>query len=124
MVWIERADGGCRHIAGKLRLRNEDAALHLHDYNSAYSLVVPAAFLKANLLTLDVFRHFIQENWPEFLENEVFEAPEQPAGSPDEHAFVLAKPGKRTVYHPVFSRDGQFLLTGLTRTQEMLSSEF
>ena len=68
------------------------AALHLHDYNSAYSLVVPAAFVKANLLTLDVFRHFIQENWPEFLENEVFEAPEDLPARPTSTRLYYQSP--------------------------------
>jgi len=94
------------------------SALHLHDYASAYALVVPAKFLKVDSPTLDKFRHFIQDNWPEFLQNEVFAAPEPPAGSPDEHLFALSKPDKHFVYHPIFSSDGKFLLTGLTRTQE------
>jgi len=99
------------------------SALHLHDFRSAYALVVPAKFLSADSATLDAFRHFIQDNWPEFLQDEVFEAPEPPAGSPDEHLFVLPKPDRRYVYHPVFSSDGKFLLTGLTRTQEALPPE-
>jgi hypothetical protein len=99
------------------------SALHLHDYDSAYALVVPAEFLKVDSPTLDKFRHFIQDNWPEFLQNEVFAAPEPPASSPDEHLFVLSKPDKHYVYHPVFSSDGKFLLTGLTRTQEALPAE-
>jgi hypothetical protein len=94
------------------------AALHLHDYRSAYALVVPASLLKADSPTLDAFRQFIQDNWPEFLQDEVFQAPEAPEGSPDEHVFVLLKQDKRYVYHPSFSNDGKFLLTGLTRTQE------
>jgi hypothetical protein len=96
------------------------SALHLHDYRSAYALVVSAKFLKSDSPTLDAFRHFIQDNWPEFLQDEVFEAPEPPAGKPDEHLFVLSKPDKRYVYHPVFSSDGKFLLTGLTRTREAI----
>jgi len=94
------------------------AALHLHDYASAYALVVPARFLKTDSPTLDGFRRFIEDNWLEFLQDEVFQAPEAPEGSPDEHVFVLTKPDKRYVYHPDFSDDGRFLLTGLTRTQE------
>ena len=94
------------------------SALHLHDYHSAYALVVPKKFLKADSPTLDAFRHFIDDNWPEFLQDEVFQAPEPPAGSTDEHLFVLPKPDRRYVYRPVFSSDGKFLLTGLTRTQE------
>jgi len=99
------------------------SALHLHDYRSAYALVVPAEFLKSDSLGVDAFRYFIQDNWPEFLQDEVFEAPEPPAGSADEHLFVLSKPEKRYIYHPVFSSDGKFLLTGLTRVQEGLPAE-
>ena len=99
------------------------SALHLHDYRSAYALVVPAKFLGADSPTLEAFRQFIQDNWPEFLQDEVFEAPELPAGSPDEHVFVLPKPAGRFVYHPVFSSDGKFLLAGLTRTREALPAE-
>jgi len=93
------------------------SALHLHDYASAYALVVPARFLKDDSPSLDKFRGFIQNHFPEFLQDEVFEAPELAAGSPDEHAIVLDKSDKRYVYHPDFSRDGKFLLTGLTRAQ-------
>lgn len=99
------------------------SALHLHDYRSAYALVAPAEFLKAGSPTLDAFRQFIQSNWPEFLRDEVFEAPEVPAGSPDKHLLVLSKPAERYIYHPVFSTDGKFLLTGLTRTREALPTE-
>jgi hypothetical protein len=99
------------------------SALHLHDYRSAYALVVPAKFLNADSPTVDTFRDFIEDNWPEFLRDEVFQAPEPLAGSPDDHLFVLSKPGMRYVYHPVFSSDGKFLLTGLTRTREALPAE-
>jgi hypothetical protein len=99
------------------------AALHLHDYRSAYELVAPAKFLKADSPTLDAFRQFIENNWSEFLQDEVFEAPEPPAGSPDVNYFVLTKPGMRYVYHPEFSSDGKFMLTGLTRTQEALPGD-
>jgi hypothetical protein len=99
------------------------SALHLHDYRSAYALVDPAKFLDSSPSTLDAFQKFIQDKWPEFLEDAVFEAPEPPAGSPGDPIFVLAKPGRRDVYHPVFSSDGKFLLTGLTRTQEAAPAE-
>jgi hypothetical protein len=99
------------------------AALHLHDYASAYALVVPAKFLKSEAPTLDAFHRLIEDNWPEFLQDEAFDAPQPPVGSPDEHLFVLFKPDKRYVYHPVFSSDGKFLLTGLTRTQEATPAE-
>ena len=96
------------------------SALHLHDYAAAYALVVPAKFLKMDSPTLDKFRQSIQDHWPEFLQDEIFAAPELPAGSPDDHLFVLSKPDKHYVYHPVFSHDGKFRLTGLTRTLEQL----
>jgi hypothetical protein len=96
------------------------SALHLHDYKEAYAQVVPAKFLKMDSPTPDKFRQFIQDHWPEFLQNQIFAAPEIPPGSPDEHLFVLSKPDQHYVYHPVFSRDGKFRLTGLTRTSESL----
>jgi len=96
------------------------SALHLHDFRSAYALVVPAEFLRADSPTLDAFRNFVQDHWPEFLQDAVFEAPEISVGSSDEHVFVLSKPGRRYVYHPVFSTDGKFLLKNLTRTQEAI----
>jgi hypothetical protein len=99
------------------------SALHLHDYRSAYALVVPAKFLNSGSPTLDMFRHFIQDNFPEFLQDEVFEASDPPPGSPDEHLFVLTRPDRRDEYHPFFSSDGKFLLTGLNRTHEALPPE-
>lgn len=98
------------------------SALHLHDYRSAYLLVASAEFLKTGSPTLDAFRRDIQDNWLEFLQDEVFAAPEA-TDSADEHAFVLSKPDKRYVYHPRFSKDGKFLLTGLSRTLETVSAE-
>jgi hypothetical protein len=99
------------------------SALHLHDYAAAYALVVPTKFLKMDSPTVDKFRQFVQDHWPEFLQDEIFSAPELPLGSPDEHLFVLSKPDKHYLYHPVFSRDGKFRLTGLRRTVETLPTE-
>jgi hypothetical protein len=94
------------------------SALHLHDYASAYALVVPASFLAEGSPSLDTFRRFIQDHFPEFLQDEVFEAPEADPGEADGHRFVLVKDDKRNVYRPGFSADGKFRLTGLTRDQE------
>jgi hypothetical protein len=99
------------------------SALHLHDYRSAYALIAPASSLQVESPTLDAFRQYVQDNLPEFLQDEVFEAPEPPAGSADEHLFVLSQSDKRNVYHPLFSTDGKFLLTGLSRTHETLPTE-
>lgn len=96
------------------------AALHLHDYRSAYALVSPSQFLQVASPTLDAFRQYVQNNLAEFLQDEVFEAPETRAGAPDEHLFVLSTHDKRNVYHPSFSRDGKFLLTGLNRSHEVV----
>lgn len=94
------------------------SALHLHDYRSAYAAVDPAKFLRSDAPSLDAFRRFIQDNFPEFLRDEVFEAPSEAAGSPDRHAFVLSTPSGRNVYHPEFIDNGKFLMSGLTRTHE------
>jgi hypothetical protein len=94
------------------------SALHLHDYRSAYSLVAPAQFLNSDSPTLDAFRQLIQDSWPEFLGDHVFEAVEPNPGSPGESLFALTLPDKQYVYRPIFSRDGKFLLTNLKRTQE------
>jgi hypothetical protein len=99
------------------------SALHLHDYGAAYALVVPARFLNSDSPSLDLFRKFVGENWPELLQDNVFQAPDLPAGSPDPYLFVLPKPDQRFVYHPDFSKDGKFLLTGLTRTREVLAAD-
>ncbi len=99
------------------------SALHLHDYSAAYALVVPAKFLNSDSPSLDSFRKFVQDNWPEFLQDNVFRAPEMPAASPDEHLFTLTKPDQRFVYHPAFTNDGKFLLSGLERTREVLPIE-
>jgi hypothetical protein len=58
----------------------------------------------------------IEENWPEFLDDQVFQAREANAGSPDALAFEL--PDKHYVYRPTMSKDGKFLLTGLERKVE------
>jgi hypothetical protein len=99
------------------------SALHLHDYRSAYSLIAPAQFLNSDSPTLDAFRQFIQDTWPEFLGDHVFEAVEPNPGSPDENLFALPLPDKQYVYRPIFSRDGKFLLTNLKRTLEALPPE-
>jgi hypothetical protein len=99
------------------------SALHLHDYSAAYSLIVPAKFLGSDSPSLDSFRKFVQDTWPELLQDNVFQAPEVPTGSSDKHLFVLSKPDQRFVYRPVFTNDGNFLLTGLARTREALPIE-
>ena len=92
------------------------AALHLHDFRSAYALVDPAKFLKTDAPSLEKFRQVIEQSWPEFLDNQVFQAREAAPGSPDALAFEL--PEKHSVYRPTLSNDGKFLLTSLEREIE------
>jgi hypothetical protein len=93
------------------------AALHLHDFRSAYALIDPGKFLKTDAPSLEKFRQMIEENWREFLDDQVFQAREANAGSPDALAFEL--PEKHYVYLPTLSNDGRFLLIGLERKVEM-----
>jgi len=93
------------------------AALHLHDFHSAYTLIDPGKFLKTDAPSLENFRQVIEENWREFLDDQVFQAREAQAGSPDTLACEL--PDKQYVYRPALSNDGKFLLTGLERKVEM-----
>src|SRR5208337_2885431 len=87
------------------------AALHLRDFRSAYALIDPGKFLKTDAPSLEKFRQMIEENWREFLDDQVFQAREANAGSPDALAFEL--PEKHYVYLPTLSNDGRFLLIGL-----------
>jgi hypothetical protein len=93
------------------------AALHLHDFRSAYTLIDPGKFLKTDAPSLEKFRQMIEENWREFLDDQVFQAREANAGSPEALAFEL--PEKHYVYLPTLSNDGRFLLIGLGRKVEM-----
>jgi hypothetical protein len=93
------------------------AALHLRDFRSAYALIEPGQFLKTDAPSLEKFRQTIEQDWPEFLDDQVFQAREASAGSPDALAFEL--PDKHYVYRPTLSNDGKFLLTGLQRKVEM-----
>jgi hypothetical protein len=93
------------------------AALHLHDFRSAYALIDPGKFLKTGAPSLELLRQMIETNWPEFLDDQVFQAREADPGSPD--ALVFELPDKHYVYRPTMSNDGKFLLTGLERKVEM-----
>jgi len=97
------------------------AALHLHDFRSAYALIDPGEFLKTDKPSLEQFRQVMETNWQEFLDDQVFQAREAKAGSPNAYAFEL--PEKHYVYLPTLSNDGKFLLTGLERKIEEPSTE-
>ncbi len=91
------------------------AALHLRDFRAAYALVDPAKFMRADAPTLDTFRQFVEKNWPEFLDDQIFVARARDANAADDFAFALA--AKHYAYDPTFSADGK-LLVGLERETE------
>ena len=93
------------------------AALHLHDFRTAYTLIDPGKFLRTDAPSLEKLRKVVEETWPEFLDDQVFQAREAKAGSLDALAFEL--PEKHYIYRPTLSDDGRFLLTGLERKVEM-----
>jgi hypothetical protein len=96
------------------------AALHLHDFRSAYALIDPGRFLQTDAPSLEKFRSMIEETWPEFLDDKVFQAREAKLDSRDAWAFEL--PAKHYVYRPTLSNDGRFLLIALERKVEMPST--
>jgi hypothetical protein len=93
------------------------AALHLHDYKAAYALIDPAQFLKTKKPSLDLFRERIQNAWPEFTDDKIFEVPAEAVKGLGSYAFVLRLGhGKMNVYHPAFTSSPAYRLTGLART--------
>lgn len=94
------------------------AALHLHDFKAAYSLIEPKQFLKTNKPSLDLFRKQIQHVWPEFTDDRIFEVPAGPETASENHIFILRLGhGKANVYHPTFTSGPAYRLTGLKRTK-------
>jgi len=94
------------------------AALHLHDYEKAYSFIEPGRFLGAPKPTLKLFQKRIQNVWPEFIDDRIFEVPARPEMEPEHHTFILRLGGgKMNVYHPTFTPGPEYRLTGLARTE-------
>lgn len=93
------------------------SALHLHDFKAAYSLIEPAQFLKVKQPTLDLFRQRIQNVWPEFIDDKIFEVPARPEMDPDSNIFILRLgEGRINAYHPTFTAGPDYRLTGLERS--------
>ena len=94
------------------------SALHLHDFKAAYSLIDPAEFLKTKQPTLDLFRQRIQNVWPEFIDDKIFEVPARPEMNPDSNTFILRLgEGRINAYHPTFTAGPGYRLTGLERSE-------
>jgi hypothetical protein len=94
------------------------AALHLHDFKTAYSLIDPAQFLKTKKPTLKLFRERIESVWPEFIDDRIFEVPfpARPEIEPESHIFVLRlRGGRMNGYRPTFTPGPDYRLTGLSR---------
>jgi hypothetical protein len=93
------------------------ADLHLHEFRAAYGLIDPQRFLKTAKPTLKLFEARIEKDWPEFLDDRIFQVPSGAAWSRG-HAFILKlENGAATVYLPTFTADPQHLLAGLDRKQ-------
>ncbi|MEJ2009212.1 MAG: hypothetical protein P8Z30_13835 [Acidobacteriota bacterium] len=94
------------------------SALHLHEYEKAYSLIDPKQFLKSDKPSLKLFRESILKTWPEFIDDRIFEVPAKPVKGSGSHVFILRLGhGKMNVYHPAFTPGPAYRLTGLTRTE-------
>jgi len=91
------------------------AALHLRDFKAAFACIEPSNFLEGRAATPEALRKTMEETWPEFLGNNLFEVPDPASGDDNLFAFALQRGNERTLYLPAFSRDGKLLLTGLER---------
>lgn len=99
------------------------SALHLHNFKAAYALIDAQKFLQTDQPSLELFKKHVEDSWPEFLDDQVFEAQEISPTSPDDYAFALPESEKRYVYHPTLSGDGKLLLTGLERRTSSVTSD-
>ena len=94
------------------------AALHLHDFRSAYALIGPAKFLQTDAPSLDMFRKKIEGAWPEFLEDQIFEVPGEEAETANPFQFERDEESRHYIYLPSFGTAPRKLLTGLERREE------
>jgi len=91
------------------------SALHLHDFHSAYALIDAPKFLKTDAPSPEIFRKLIEGSWPEFLDDQIFEASNPGASGTNGFNFELTEEGKHYVYAPSFGTDSKHLLAGLER---------
>jgi len=100
------------------RLYQFIAALHLHDFRSAYALIDPADFLKTDSPSLELFRKQMEGSWPEFLDDQIFDARPASPSAAQNFAFELDSKDEHYTYFPTFSADSKRLLIGLERREE------
>ena len=94
------------------------SALHLRDFRLAYALIDPSQFLQGADKTVQAFRKQVEEHWPEFIGNSLFQELEGPEVEGNKFAFELNRHEVRYTYFPTFSKDGKPLLTGLERKEQ------
>lgn len=99
------------------------SALHLRDFKLAYGLADAAKLMKVDKPTPEAFEKFVQREWPEFLDDQIFSTRTTGSSPSNAHGFSWLDQGRFFVYHPAFSDDGKFLLTGLTKSEEPPPSE-
>jgi hypothetical protein len=91
------------------------SALHLHDFRSAYALIDARKFLKTDVPSLEIFRKLVEGSWPEFLDDQIFEASKPGSSGANGFEFELTEGDKHYVYLPSFEIDSKHLLRGLER---------
>jgi len=91
------------------------SALHLHDFRSAYALIDGPKFLKTDAPSLEIFRKLVEGSWPEFLDDQIFEALNPSPRGTNAFEFELTEGDKHYVYMPSFGTDSKHLLSGLER---------
>lgn len=91
------------------------SALHLKDFRAAFSLIDPPKFLKNQDASLEMFRKYAESTLPEFLDDNLFEAPDTSQAGQDKFRLELKLHDQLYTYYPTYSNDGKFLLTGLER---------
>jgi hypothetical protein len=96
------------------------AALHLHDFRTAYGLIDPGKFLKMDKPSLPAFRKMVENTFPEFLDDRIFRALDS---GPDDDTFKLDLAEKIYVYTPAFSGSSGLLLSGLERQERKRENE-
>jgi len=117
---------GKSYLPGKTEYSdNEDyrlyrfiSALDLHDFRAAYALIDPAKFMSSDAPSLAAFQKYVENTWPEFLGDQIFEVHDSGAIGDFTFELIAGDEGARSVYFPSFGSDSKHLLIGLERRDE------